>query len=357
MSSSEHTDPTSERTLSRAEYETMRTHDYAGPASDLLPQVRGTWPAPYWSYVLTPLGTELVATYLDDEPRAPHHRDPYDRVEFALTDDDATADQPDTEAGAGIEAVGVHTDGRVVAYELPAQAWQRACALSLLAGVPHCIYSDRGRGPARAFMGLGVLRLDADLDMWFHLDGAERRPVNLAASEIAAAFGVTGHMYGPVVFTGVPDGDGVTQDISVAATVLIAGMAAAHDAPDTGTDQPRGEQRAREFLALGIDTRHPDSANDVAESARNESTGGDLAAHALHDGDHPSAARGSTTRRATRGRVESFDALAHTVTADGDLPRCAECGEHGSHERCQPETVRAAETATAGTPLGSTVGR
>ena len=32
-----------------------------------------------------------------------------------------------------------------------------------------------------------------------------------------------------------------------------------------------------------------------------------------------------------------FDALAHTVTVDGDCPRCAECDEYGSHEVCQPE--------------------
>lgn len=32
-----------------------------------------------------------------------------------------------------------------------------------------------------------------------------------------------------------------------------------------------------------------------------------------------------------------FDALAHTVTVDGDWPRCAECDEYGSHEECQPE--------------------
>jgi len=35
----------------------------------------------------------------------------------------------------------------------------------------------------------------------------------------------------------------------------------------------------------------------------------------------------------------SFDALAHTVTVEGDWPRCAECGEYGSHEQHQPEAL------------------
>lgn len=37
----------------------------------------------------------------------------------------------------------------------------------------------------------------------------------------------------------------------------------------------------------------------------------------------------------------SFDALAHTVTVEGDWPRCAECGEYGSHEEHQPEELAA----------------
>ena len=37
----------------------------------------------------------------------------------------------------------------------------------------------------------------------------------------------------------------------------------------------------------------------------------------------------------------SFDALAHTVTVEGDWPRCAECGDYGSHEQHQPEELAA----------------
>ena len=302
---------TSERTISRAEYEALRAHDYAGPARELVEHTRTDWPAPYWSLLLTDHGTALVPTWLDDESRDTRP-DPCDRAEFHLTDDDAQpAGQDQAGEGRGIEAVGVHNNGRAVAYELPAGAWDRACSLSFLAGVPHAIYTDRGRGPARAFQGLGVIRLDVDLDMWFDLDGAESRPVNFAASEIAGAFGVNGYMFGPVVFTGVPDADGITQDISVAAAVLIAGMAAAHDAPDTGTGTERGEQRARDFLAFGIETRSPEPGQGPG------------------------------------GSVVAFDALAHTVTTDGDAPRCAECGEYGSHPGCQPEELHAAAHAPA----------
>lgn len=317
---------TSERTISRVEYEAMHAHGYAGPAAERPDGGRRTWAAPYWSYALTPLGSVVVPTYLDDEPREDHRgprlRDPYDRAEFQLTDDDAepvtqgasedTGDGDEAGEVRGIEAVGVHNNGRTVAYELPAGAWDRACSLSFLAGVPHAIYTDRGRGPARAFQGLGVIRLDVDLDMWFDLDGAESRPVNFAASEIAGAFGVNGLMHGPVVFTGIPDADGVTQDISVAAAVLIAGMAAAHDAPDTGTDTPRGEQRARDFLAFGIEAHHPDTSRVTA--------------------------LGTATPTAPAGSV---DVLAHTITVDGDFPRCLECGEYGSHGERQPEALRA----------------
>ncbi len=37
----------------------------------------------------------------------------------------------------------------------------------------------------------------------------------------------------------------------------------------------------------------------------------------------------------------SFDALAHAVTVEGDWPRCAGCGDYGSHQQCQPEELAA----------------
>lgn len=45
----------------------------------------------------------------------------------------------------------------------------------------------------------------------------------------------------------------------------------------------------------------------------------------------------SKTDEAMGERAVWFDALAHTVTTDGDWPRCA---EYGAHEDCQPEQLR-----------------
>jgi hypothetical protein len=48
------------RTITRTQYEAKRRHEYAGPASGLLPAVRRTWPGTHWLLSLEPEGTCLV---------------------------------------------------------------------------------------------------------------------------------------------------------------------------------------------------------------------------------------------------------------------------------------------------------
>ncbi len=48
---------------------------------------------------------------------------------------------------------------------------------------------------------------------------------------------------------------------------------------------------------------------------------------------------GSVTDRITNTPEPSYSALAHTVTTDGEFPRCAECGDYGAHDECQPEAL------------------
>lgn len=155
-------------------------------------------------------------------------------------------------------------------------------------------------------------RLDTDLVMWAaaadHVEDVGVGPRNPAALVAAASFGLHGAVRGPVVFTGWNDDPagvpgGVIADVSVAAVILLAAIAASCDLTD------RTAARAAEFARLGIDVVTP-----PAQSER-----------------------------------ESYDALAHTVTRPGDLPRCAECGEYRSCEEHQPEALaEQAEPPVAG---------
>lgn len=47
-----------------------------------------------------------------------------------------------------------------------------------------------------------------------------------------------------------------------------------------------------------------------------------------------------TTAAATTEWETSYSALEHTITVEGGWPVCAECGEHGAHEQCQPRAAR-----------------
>ncbi len=46
-----------------------------------------------------------------------------------------------------------------------------------------------------------------------------------------------------------------------------------------------------------------------------------------------------TTAAATTEWETSYSALEHTITVEGGWPVCAECGEQGAHEQCQPEQL------------------
>ena len=175
--------------------------------------------------------------------------------------------------------------------------------------------------------GAGVETLDVDLAMWFDEDGAEHARPNPTASVAAAMFGRPGPVHGPVVFTGwthpQPGSTAVAiSDVSVAATLLLAGIAPTCDPTATTVD------RAAEFARLDVDiVPAPRAAPDHA--------GRQPDAHGVATGDDPHGHRSPGDEPAV-----SYDAQAHTVTTDGDLPRCAECGEHApaqGHPEHQPE--------------------
>ena len=181
----------------------------------------------------------------------------------------------------------------------------------------------------------GAEALDTDLVMWFDLDGAEHARRNPTASVVAAMFGRPGPVFGPVVFTGCtppPAGHrlgevGKVCDVSVAATLLLAGTARACDPQTPVVD------RAAEFARLDVDIVPAPRAS--ADRPGPASTGSALVA-ALPD---DSAGRDD--------EVEvSYDAQAHTVTVDGDLPRCAECDQHTStgHPEHQPKVLAERDT-------------
>lgn len=186
----------------------------------------------------------------------------------------------------------------------------------------HALRAPLGVRSQDAPGGVGLEALDDDLTMWFDEYGAEHQPVNPAASVVAAAFGRHEQVYGPVVFTGWVETGGLlggwTCDISAAATVLLAGIAASTDTPELpgGAARSGRVERSREWSGLGIEI----------------------------------------TRGGWRDSgAESFDALAWTITRDGDVPRCMECGEPGSHEEHQPEVL--AERAGQDGPEGQQDGR
>lgn len=169
----------------------------------------------------------------------------------------------------------------------------------------HALRAPLGVRASDAPGGVGLEALDDDLTMWFDEYGAEHQAINPAASVVAAAFGRHGQVYGPVVFTGWVETGGTlggrTCDISAAATILLAGIAASTD-PSDGTSGELSVPRARrsaEWTGLGVQ---------------------------ISRGPGP----------------ESFDALAWTVTRDGDVARCVECREPGSHPEHQPEALAAA---------------
>ena len=165
----------------------------------------------------------------------------------------------------------------------------------------------------------GAEALDTDLVMWFDLDGAEHARRNPTASVVAAMFGRPGPVFGPVVFTGCtptppdcPPGEvGEVRDVSVAATLLLAGTARTCDPQASVVD------RAAEFARLDI---------DIVPAPREA-----LDQNSTEPGDQPEV---------------SYDAQAHTVTVDGDLPRCAECDQHTStgHPEHQPEVLAERDT-------------
>lgn len=104
--------------------------------------------------------------------------------------------------------------------------------------------------PETAAGGAGVETLDTDLAMWFDEHGAEHARHNPTASVVAAMFGRPGPVFGPVVFTGCtwpqpgcPVGE--IRDVSVAATLLLAGIGPTCD-PTAAPD------RAAEFARLHI---------------------------------------------------------------------------------------------------------
>jgi hypothetical protein len=248
---------------------------------------------------------------------AQRDREVHDRAEF---DPDALADptplipgtrQPVPDPRPTIGAVGIRADGRVTPYQLTARPGARARALSILVGVPTEVWRGHHEVPERACAGLDVIRLDRDLDLWFDIDGAERHPRNPLASVVAAGFGVHGGIYGPVMLTGATDTHGITTSIGAAACVFIASVATGCDGP-----HPSPARRARQFAALGIEGLGAPQAAIPAPRPEHERD------------DEP----------------ESVDALANTVTYPGDLPRCCECGQYGSHDECQPEVL--ADTTT-----------
>lgn len=170
----------------------------------------------------------------------------------------------------------------------------------------------------------GAEAVDRDLAMWFDLDGAEHARVNPVAAVVAAMFGRPGPVFGPVVFTGCtplgpgrPVGD--VRDVSVAATLLLAGTARTCDPDATVID------RAAEFARLDIDIV------PAPRTAPDQTGPGDV----------------GSDDESVISNDASYDSLAHTVTVDGDLPRCAECQQHasgGGHPEHQPEVLAERDT-------------
>ena len=139
-----------------------------------------------------------------------------------------------------------------------------------------------------------------------------------------------------MVLTGAIDEHGQTQSVT-AATVLIGGIAASCDASPGDDTQTR---RAREWDALGVAVLAP-STGSAAPQPDPLPVRQAPALLSLAEG--AAADRAVADRAVADGVVAdgvvSFDSLAHTVTCDGDLPRCAECGEYGSHSEHQPEAL------------------
>lgn len=167
-------------------------------------------------------------------------------------------------------------------------------------------------GAAGGASAIEVHRLDQDLVMWVSEDlGAG--PRNPAVCVAAAALGGPATVRGAVVFTGWTGpragSAGVVADVSVAAVILLASIARSCDLTD------RTAARAAEFARLDIAVVTPPTPRGAGVQLG-----------------------GSTGT----GELGSYDALAHTITRPGDLPRCAECLEYGSHEEHQPETLAAA---------------
>lgn len=240
-------------------------------------------------------------TYLDEHPR---------RQACALS-----ALAPATGRAQRVTGLRIDTDGHLSEVLVPgADPWS-----AMRAHVAAC--PDLTAGAA-------VETLDDDLAMWFDENGAEHARHNPVASVAAAMFGRPGPLHGPVVFTGYtrprpgrPAAGGI-DDVSVAVTLLLAGIAPTCDPHVAAVD------RAAEFARLGIDiVPAPRTAREHGPdgTGRDRSASGSVADVA--PGDQPEV---------------SYDAQAHTLTTDGDLPRCAECHEHvagAGHPEHQPEVL------------------
>ena len=177
-------------------------------------------------------------------------------------------------------------------------------------------------------VGVGLEVLDADLAMWFDEDGALNGARNPAASVVVAMFGRPGAMYGPVVFTGWIEPQrglpvGAVGDLSVAATILLAGVAPSCD-PHAGI-----VDRAAEFARLDVEIVPAPRAGSDPTSTQPAGSGdggrGVPRAVPVDAGTSTVAEPGAETALEV-----SFDAQANTVTVDGDVARCATCGQEAA---------------------------
>lgn len=155
---------------------------------------------------------------------------------------------------------------------------------------------------------VGAETLDTDLAMWFDEHGAEHAHHNPTASVVAAMFGRPGPVFGPVVFTGCtwpqpgcPVGE--IRDVSVAATLLLAGIGPTCD-PTAAPD------RAAEFARLHISIiPAPGRAPSEAGSSHRRTTRQPRAAHRKTTWEAPlrpgvaDRPAGSNERSAERGWV------------------------------------------------------
>lgn len=252
-------------------------------------------------------------------------RDVRDRAEFDSAALAAAPSAPSADPRPTVTALRLRTDGAVEVFHLSPQPRARVNTLSMLTGAPIALGDGSVSGIGG---GLEVIRLDEDLDLWCDLDGDRFAGRNPVASVLAAAFGVHDGIHGDVVLTGAQDEHGVTQSISVATSVIVAGTAAASDAARPGSQA----QRRREFAALGIAAIDPDGPAGALV--------------AVPTPREPQVVDVLTGRTDATAAAESFDALAHTVTRDGDLPRCPECDEYapGGHAEHQPEALADPDT-------------